>query len=117
MGLRRTSSIDLLRGTLDMLVLEQLRWAPSHGYGIAQAIRARSRDVLTVDAGSLYPSLHRLERHGLVSAQWTISERKQRTRVYRLTAKGRKHLAGERSRWEQLSTAIAGVLNQAGAKA
>ena len=68
---------------------------------------------LRVDAGSLYPALHRLERQGLVRAQWGISEKKQRTRVYRLTAKGRRHLVGERSKWEQMSLAIAGVLNRA----
>ena len=117
MPIRRANSIDLLQGTLDMLVLEQLRWAPSHGYGIAQAIRAQSGDVLRVDAGSLYPALHRLERQKLVRAQWTVSERKQKTRVYRLTPLGRKRLVGERSRWEQLSLAIAGILDRTGVKA
>jgi PadR family transcriptional regulator PadR len=110
---RHKNRIELLQGTLDLLILEQLRWSPSHGYGISQAIRAQSGDVLRVDAGSLYPALHRLERQGLVRAQWEISERKQRTRVYRLTPKGRKHLAGARSKWEQLSSAMAGVLNRA----
>ena len=110
---RYKNRIDLLQGTLDLLILEQLRWTPSHGYGLSQAIRAHSGDVLCVDAGSLYPALHRLERQGLVRAQWGISEKKQRTRVYRLTVKGRRHLAGERSRWEQMSMAIAGVLNRA----
>jgi len=110
---RYKNRIELLQGTLDLLILEELRWAPSHGYGLGQAIRARSGDVLRVDAGSLYPALHRLERQGLVRAQWGISEKKQRTRVYRLTAKGRRHLAGERSKWEQMSMAIAGVLNRA----
>ena len=113
MGIRRTNRIDLLQGTLDLLILEQLRWAPSHGYGISQALRAHSADLLQVDAGSLYPALHRLERQKLVKAQWGISERKQRTRVYRLTPEGRKHLAGERSRWEQMSAAIGSVLNRA----
>ena len=110
---RRKNRIDLLQGTLDLLILEQLRWAPSHGYGLSQAIRVHSGDVLRADAGSLYPALHRLERQGLLRAQWAISERKQRTRVYRLTPRGRRHLAGERSKWEQLSAAIAGVLNRA----
>lgn len=117
MPIRRANSIDLLQGTLDMLVLEQLRWAPNHGYGIAQAIRTQSGDILRVDAGSLYPALHRLERQKLVRAQWTVSDRKQKTRVYRLTPQGLKRLAGERSRWEQLSLAIAGILNRAGANA
>ena len=113
MATTRKNRIELLQGTLDMLILEQLRWTPSHGYGISQAIRAHSGDLLRVDAGSLYPALHRLERQGLVKAQWEISDRKQRTRVYRLTPGGRKHLAGERSRWEQLQAAIGGVLNRA----
>jgi PadR family transcriptional regulator PadR len=112
MAIRRTNNIDLLQGTLDLLVLEQLRWGPSHGYGISLALRTHSADLLQVDAGSLYPALHRLERQKLVKAQWEISERKQRTRVYRLTPVGRKHLAGERSRWEQMSAAIASVLNR-----
>lgn len=110
---RHKNRIELLQGTLDLLILEQLGWGPSHGYGLSQAIRTHSGEVLRVDAGSLYPALHRLERQGLVRAQWAISERKQRTRVYRLTPQGRRHLAGERSKWEQLSLAIAGVLNRA----
>ncbi|HYU79567.1 MAG TPA: PadR family transcriptional regulator [Vicinamibacterales bacterium] len=104
--------IELLQGTLDLLILETLRWGPSHGYGISQALRAQSADVLCVDAGSLYPALHRLERQGLVRAEWAISENKQRTRVYRLTPAGRQRLAGERSKWEQLSAAIESVLNR-----
>ena len=82
---RSAARIDLLQGTLDLLVLETLRWGPQHGYGISHAIRAQSDDVLQVDTGSLYPALHRLERQGWVRAEWTVSENKQRTRVYRLT--------------------------------
>src|SRR5215216_6449612 len=110
---RYRNRIELLQGTLDLLVLQTLQWGPQHGYGISQAIKTNSGDVLRVDAGSLYPALHRLERQGLVRAQWSVSERKQRTRVYRLTPKGRRRLAGERTRWQQLSTAISGVLNRA----
>jgi PadR family transcriptional regulator, regulatory protein PadR len=109
---RSATRIELLQGTLDLLILDTLRWGASHGYGIAQAIRTHTNDVLQVDAGSLYPALHRLERQGLVRAEWTISEKKQRTRQYRLTAAGRRHLTGERSRWEQMSLAIASVLNR-----
>jgi PadR family transcriptional regulator PadR len=105
--------VELLQGTLDLLVLEILRWGPRHGYGISQAIRAQSGEVLQVDTGSLYPALHRLERQGLVRADWTVSENQQRTRVYRLTATGRRHLAGERSRWDQFSSAMASILNRA----
>lgn len=97
-----------------MIVLQTLRWGPAHGYGIAQMIRANSRSVLRVDAGSLYPALHRLERQGAVAAEWGMSEKNQRVRIYRLTAKGRKQLTSERSKWEQLSAAIAGVLSPQG---
>jgi PadR family transcriptional regulator len=104
------SRIELLQGTLDLIILQTLRWGPRHGYGIAQMIRASSRDVLQVDTGSLYPALHRLERQGAIEADWDTSENKQRVRVYRLTADGRKQLAAERSRWEQLSDAIASIM-------
>jgi PadR family transcriptional regulator len=107
---RGLSRIELLQGTLDLIVLQTLRWGPRHGYGIAQMIRANSREALQVDTGSLYPALHRLERNGAIAAEWDTSENRQRVRVYRLTAAGRKQLAAERSRWEQLSEAIAGIL-------
>ena len=103
------SRIELLQGTLDMIVLQTLRWGPRHGYGLVQMIRTNSRGVLQVDTGSLYPALHRLERDGSVAATWEMSENRQRVRVYRLTTKGRKRLALERSKWEQLSEAIAGI--------
>jgi PadR family transcriptional regulator, regulatory protein PadR len=104
------SRIELLQGTLDFIVLQTLRWGPRHGYGLAQMIRASSRDALQVDTGSLYPALHRLERSGAIEADWDTSENNQRVRVYRLTATGRKQLASERSKWEQLSDAIAGIM-------
>jgi len=108
---RYQNRIELLQGTLDLLILETLRWGPFHGYGISQAIRASSGDVLQVDTGSLYPALHRLERQKWIAADWKLSENKQRVRVYRLTAKGKKQLESERSRWVLVSDAIAGVLN------
>jgi len=104
------SRIELLQGTLDFIILQTLRWGPRHGYGIAQQIRANSNEVLQVDTGSLYPALHRLERKKWISADWDVSENRQRVRVYKLTAAGRKQLAVERSKWELLSTAIAGVM-------
>lgn len=104
------SRIELLQGTLDLLILQTLRWGACHGYGIAQMIRARTSDVLQVDTGSLYPALHRLERQKLVRAEWGVSEQNQRVRLYELTAAGRKRLVEERSRWEALSAAIAAVL-------
>jgi PadR family transcriptional regulator, regulatory protein PadR len=108
---RYQNRIELLQGTLDLLILETLRWGPQHGYGISQAIRTNSGDILQVDTGSLYPALHRLERQKWISADWKVSENKQRVRVYRLTAKGRTQLETERSRWAQVSDAIAGVLH------
>jgi PadR family transcriptional regulator PadR len=105
-----TSRIELLQGTLDLIVLQTLCWGPRHGYGIAQMIRATSRHVLQVDAGSLYPALHRLERQGAIAAEASVSERNQPVRIYRLTAKGRRRLAAERSRWEQLTQAIAEIM-------
>lgn len=108
---RYQNRIELLQGTLDLLILQTLRWGPYHGYGVSQAIRASSGDILRVDTGSLYPALHRLERQKWIAADWKVSDNKQRVRVYRLTAKGRKQLESERSRWEQVSEAISGVLN------
>jgi PadR family transcriptional regulator PadR len=104
--------LEILQGTLDMLILQTLQWGPQHGYGIAQAIRAGSSDVLQVDTGSLYPALHRLERQKWIAATWKVSANKQRTRVYRLTAAGRRQLASERSRWQQLVDAMAGALSR-----
>jgi transcriptional regulator len=104
------SRIELLQGTLDFLILQTLRWGPRHGYGIAQMIRATSNDVLQVETGSLYPALHRLAKKKWIEAEWDVSENGQRVRVYSLTAAGRKQLAVERSKWEQLTQAIAGVM-------
>jgi transcriptional regulator len=107
---RYQNRIELLQGTLDLLILQTLQWGPQHGYGIAQAIRAGSSDVLQVDTGSLYPALHRLERRKWIAAAWKTSDNNQRTRVYRLTAAGRRQLLSERSRWAQLVDAMGGIL-------
>src|ERR671919_1488755 len=107
---RYRNRIELLQGTLDLLILQTLQWGPQHGYSIAQAIQAGSSDVLQVDTGSLYPALHRLEKQGWIAATWKVSAHKQRTRVYRLTAAGRRQLASERSRWQMLVDAMAGIL-------
>jgi len=103
--------IELLQGTLDLLVLQTLTWGPQHGYGITQIIRSGSRRALQVDTGSLYPALHRLEREGAVASEWKISENKQRVKIYRLTVAGRRKLAEEKTRWERTLEAMAGILD------
>ena len=108
---RYQNRIELLQGTLDLLILQTLQWGPQHGYGITQAIKANSGEVLRVDTGSLYPALHRLERQKWISSDWKTSENNQRVKVYKLTSKGKKQLSSERSRWEQLTAAIGGILN------
>ena len=107
---RYQNRIELLQGTLDLLILQTLQWGAQHGYGISVAIRNRSGELLQVDTGSLYPALHRLEKQKWIAADWRISENKQRAKFYRLTASGKEQLSKERSKWAQLSDAIAGVL-------
>jgi PadR family transcriptional regulator, regulatory protein PadR len=102
--------IEILQGTLDLLILQTLRWGPSHGYGISQSIRANSGEALQVDTGSLYPALHRLERKGWIASKWEVSENRQRTKTYRLTAAGRKQLVSEHSRWRRMVEAMARAL-------
>src|SRR6185369_13497193 len=109
-GMGGQSRIEILQGTLDLLILQTLRWGPQHGYGLSQMIRTRSGERIQVDTGSLYPALHRLERRKWIKAEWAVSENKQRVRVYQLTARGRRELKSERSRWAMLSEAIALVL-------
>jgi transcriptional regulator len=110
---RYRNRTEILQGTLDMLILQTLQWAPRHGYALSKAIRTNSGEILKVDTGSLYPALHRLERKGWIAAEWKISELGPRLRVYRLTKTGRKQLVSERSRWQRLTTAIAGIMNPA----
>jgi PadR family transcriptional regulator PadR len=90
--------IELLQGTLDLLILQTLLWGPQHGYGISQVIRAHSGDVLQVDTGSLYPALHRLQKQKWIKSEWKMTENNQEAKFYQLTAAGRKQLAEERSR-------------------
>jgi PadR family transcriptional regulator PadR len=103
--------LDLLQGTLDMLILRTLQWGPRHGHGIGQAIRAQSDDLLRVETGSLYPALHRLVRRGWLKAEWGISEANQRAKYYRLTAAGKAQLVRESDRWSQLVHAIGLIMN------
>jgi PadR family transcriptional regulator PadR len=106
---RQSKKAELLQGTLDMLIMQTLQWGPEHGHGIGLAIRAKSGDLLSIEAGSLYPALHRLERQGMIASEWKLSENKQRAKYYRLTAAGRKALVAEESKWDLLVKAIARV--------
>jgi PadR family transcriptional regulator, regulatory protein PadR len=106
--------IELLQGTLDLLILRTLLPGPAHGHAIAKTIERNSEDILQVEQGSLYPALHRLIRRGWISAAEGVSENNRRAKFYRLTAKGRKQLTVETTRWEKLARAIAGILHAAG---
>jgi transcriptional regulator len=110
---RYKNRVELLQGTLDMIILRTLQWGPQHGHGIGLSIRAGSENVLQVEHGSLYPALHRLEKQGWVASEWKITENKQRAKYYRLTAAGKRQLAEERSSWGQLAGAIARILDPA----
>jgi PadR family transcriptional regulator len=105
--------LELLQGTLDMLILRTLQWGSHHGHGIGQAIRAQSDDLLKVETGSLYPALHRLVKRGWLKAEWGVSEANQRARYYTLTAAGKAQLSRERDRWSQLVDAIGRIMNPA----
>jgi PadR family transcriptional regulator, regulatory protein PadR len=103
--------LDLLQGTLDLLILKTLTWGPAHGYAIARWIEQLTGEVLRVGEGSLYPALHRLEERGWVSATWELSDTKRRTRVYRLTPKGRSQLRAESGSWKEFVDAVGKVLD------
>jgi transcriptional regulator len=110
---KEKTRIELLQGTLDLLILRTLVFGPSHGHAIAQRIRRVSEEVLQVETGSLYPALHRLEAQGCISAGWQLSDKGKRAKYYQLTRSGRKQLVAEQSKWEQLSVAMARVLRPA----
>ncbi len=111
--LRYENRIELVQGTLDMLIMRTLQWGPQHGHGIGVAIRTSSGDALQVDHGSLYPALHRLEKQGWIDADWKLSENRQRAKFYRLTAAGKKQLAAEQSRWNRIVEVIGRVMKPA----
>ena len=114
MGKRKSpASQEMLQGTLDMLILQTLIPGPAHGHTIAHVIEHASEDVLQVEQGSLYPALHRLADRGWVSSYWGTSENNRKAKYYKLTAKGRKQLHTETSRWQQVVDAIGRVLARA----
>jgi PadR family transcriptional regulator, regulatory protein PadR len=105
--------IELVYGSLDMLILRTLLWGPTHGHGIAKSIERMSEDTLKVEHGSLYPALQRLQQEGWVTAEWGVSKNNQRAKYYRLTAAGRRKLVAETSRWERFVRAVTRVLRPA----
>jgi len=105
------SRVELLQGTLDLLILRTLMAGPSHGHAIAKHIQRTSEDLLQVETGSLYPALHRLEAKGWIGASWNLSDKGKRARYYRLTALGRKQLVSEQSKWQAFSRAMGLILN------
>jgi len=104
-------ALDLLKGTVDVLVLQALAWGPAHGYAVASLIRQRTDGVLALEDAPLYKALHRLERQGLVSAEWGLSEHNRRARYYALTAAGRRHLRAEAASWRRYAEAVFKVLD------
>jgi transcriptional regulator len=113
MGTAEPTSGELLRDTLDMLILKAVEHRALHGYAIASFIQNRSDSALKVEEGALYPALHRLEVRGLLNSEWGVSESNRRAKYYKLTAAGRKQLAKDTARWKFLSTAIARVMETA----
>ena len=107
------SRIEILQGTLDLLILRTLQNGPKHGWSISERIQQISRDVLQVNQGSLYPAMHRLEHQGWIRAEWGVSELGRRARFYTLTSEGRKQLENETENWARLSEAIGRVLKLA----
>jgi transcriptional regulator len=105
------SSIDLLQGTLDLIVLKTLSWGPMHGFGVARWIQRTTEDALQVEEGSLYPALYRMENRGWIKAQWALTENGRRAKYYRLTAGGRRQLAAESESWERMSAAMGKIMS------
>src|SRR5215475_10019538 len=103
------SSVDLLQGTLDLIVLKTLSWGPMHGFGIARWIQRTTGDALQVEEGSLYPALYRMENRGFIKDSWALTENGRRAKYYKLTAAGRRQLEQESESWDQLTSAIASI--------
>ena len=104
------NSLDLLQGTLDLLILRTLAWGPMHGYTVARSIKERSKNAFLVEEGALYPALHRLERKGWVESEWGASENNRKAKYYQLTVRGRAALRSELAEWNRYTKAVAGIL-------
>ena len=113
MNSRDRSRVDLLQGTLDLLILRTLLFGPTHGHAIARHIKQTSEELLRIETGSLYPALHRLEGRGWIAASWELSDKGKRAKYYRLTNAGRKQLSAERTKWETFARAMGLVLKPA----
>ena len=109
----RGSTLELLQGTLDVLILKTLVWGPTHGYGVSKAIRERTDDVILVEDAALYQALHRLERRGLVESEWGLSDNNRRAKYYSLTSVGRRALKRQSEAWRQYARAVSQVLDSA----
>ena len=107
---RYKNRIELLQGTLDMLILQTLQWGPQHGHGIGQAIRTNSDELLRIETGSLYPALHRLAKRGWITSEWKTSDKNQRAKYYKLTRSGKKQLSAEQSQWKLLVKVISRIM-------
>lgn len=106
----KPQKLEMLQGTLDLLILQTLQWGPQHGHGIGQVIRAKSEELLQVEHGSLYPALHRLRREGWIEAEWGVTDNKQRARFYRLTETGKQQLVEEETKWKLFVKTMARVM-------
>jgi PadR family transcriptional regulator, regulatory protein PadR len=113
MNSRDRSRVDLLQGTLDLLILRTLLFGPAHGHAIARHIKQSSEELLRIETGSLYPALHRLEGRGWIAASWELSDKGKRAKYYRLTTAGRRQLSAERTKWETFARAMGLVLKPA----
>ncbi|MGE0354223.1 MAG: PadR family transcriptional regulator [Gemmatimonadales bacterium] len=112
-----SGSVDLLQGTLDMLILKAVSWGPAHGYGVVRWIEGVTGEALRIEEGSLYPALHRLEERGWIEAEWGLSENNRRARYYHLTPRGRQQLRAQTGNWDRLVSAVNKVLHAAASPA